>query len=262
MTPTIRDRVSRRADAALERWVRFTTPRVERVLDETDWTPDAPGAYCHRCGVTVGPGEATATGCGTCRDAPGLADGVVRLGAYADELREWVLAVKYQGWEAMAEALGRQLGAVVAQARPGAGDALAVVPLPMPWQRRLYRGIDHAALIAAGAATVLGAPMLRLLTKRNGPPQVSLPTSQRRRSGARGMRVRTIGPVVPNRRWIRDSTVLLVDDVCTTGASLRAAARLLRPLKPARIIVAVVAVSDDRARRQRHGPRDDVDRLA
>ncbi|HWB18803.1 MAG TPA: phosphoribosyltransferase family protein, partial [Phycisphaerales bacterium] len=49
---------------------------------------------------------------------------------------------------------------------------------------------------------------------------------------------------------------ILVDDVRTTGASIRAAARLLRALKPAKIIAAVLAVSDARARelRRAHAP--------
>ena len=43
--------------------------------------------------------------------------------------------------------------------------------------------------------------------------------------------------------------VVLVDDVRTTGSTIRTAARLLRRLGPARIVAAVIAVADDRDRR-------------
>jgi len=124
-----------------------------------------------------------------------------------------------------------------------------VVPMPMPWQRRIYRGIDHARLIAEGAAKEFNAPVLSMLSKRNGPPQVTLPRSQRKRSGSQGLKLRSYGKYIPGGRWIRGSVILLVDDVCTTGATLRAGLRLLRTLKPERIIAMVVAVSDDPARR-------------
>ena len=121
--------------------------------------------------------------------------------------------------------------------------------MPMPWQRRIYRGIDHARLIAEGEARVFNAPVLSMLCKRNGPPQVTLPRSQRKRNGSQGLKLRSYGRLIPGGKWIRGSVLLLVDDVCTTGATLRAGVRLLRTLKPERIIATVVAVSDDPARR-------------
>lgn len=243
-----------RLDAVFEHWIGFAMPHVESVLREANWKADRREDYCPRCGVTVGAGEQTQSGCGSCRDAPGLADGIVRLGSYADDLREWILALKYQSWAEMGLTLGRRLGQQVGEAGViDKADWAVVMPMPMPWPRRLYRGIDHARVIASGVARELEAPMILFLNKRNGPPQVSLPTSQRRRSGSRGLRVRSVGRFVPHAKWLRGATILLVDDVCTTGASVRAAARLLRPFKPERICAAVLGVSDDAARRKRTG---------
>ncbi len=50
---------------------------------------------------------------------------------------------------------------------------------------------------------------------------------------------------------LKGSTVVLVDDVRTTGSSIRTACRLLRPLRAQSIVVAVVSVSDESARRDR-----------
>jgi predicted phosphoribosyltransferase len=48
-----------------------------------------------------------------------------------------------------------------------------------------------------------------------------------------------------------DVDLVLVDDIRTTGASLKAAVRLLRSLKPRSVVCAVLAVSDAQARRAR-----------
>jgi predicted amidophosphoribosyltransferase len=228
-------------------WLGWTFPPTRLVFAETGWAPDDEGCYCGRCGASVGPGEVTPGGCGSCRDAPAPADGVVRLGAYSGRLREWVRAIKYRGWAEMADALGRRLGAAVArcQVRQGAldPDLTVAVPMPMPWQRRLYRGIDHARLIGAGVAAELDVGLLVALAKANGRPQVSLSAGQRARGGG-GLRLRRQA----RRLRLEDVQVILVDDVRTSGASLRAAGRLLRRLGPRRVLAAVLAVTDDRSR--------------
>jgi predicted amidophosphoribosyltransferase len=236
-------------DTLAERWIGYSLPPAGRVIEASDWAPDERDTYCPRCGDSVGPGEATDSGCGSCRDRPALTpDGVVRLGPYSGELRDWIIGIKYgRRWAEMAELLGRALGRAVRQADLIDIERAIVVPAPMPWQRRMYRGIDHARTIASGVARQLHAPSLNVLARANGPPQVSLSAGERARAGSRGLRRRRrIGG------WpLNGLHLVLVDDVRTTGASLKAAARLLRPLKPEKVIGAVLAVSDDRARRER-----------
>jgi predicted amidophosphoribosyltransferase len=235
-------------DAATDYWLGSTLPSAERAIAEADWEPDEPAAYCRRCGDSVGPGEARPSGCGSCRDRPAIADAVVRLGPYSGDLRRWVLAIKYhRRWAEMAEVLGRRLGEAVARCGVIDPRRAVIVPMPMPWQRRLYRGIDHARLIASAIARHLDAPLAAALAKAQGPPQVSRAPSLRARAGARGLSIRRrLGG------WdLSGLHVVIADDVRTTGASIRAAARLLRRLKPQRVVAAVVAVSDAAARRDR-----------
>jgi predicted amidophosphoribosyltransferase len=256
-------------DSLTEQWIGWSFPPPQRAMDEAGWRPDDRSDYCGRCGDSVGQGEATAEGCATCRKggelSGGLGDGVVRLGPYFEPLRGWVHAVKYYGWQEMAEALGRLLGRCVVSARVDSGDEpvvdldrAVVVPMPMPWQRRVYRGVDHALEIARAAAAEIGCPIARIMTRANHPPQVRLSASERKRSGGRGLRVRArIGWSGWKRgvaAWPLDGLdVMLVDDVRTTGATLRAAARLLAGLKPRRIVCGVIGVSDSAARRLRAG---------
>ncbi len=235
---------------AVERaWLGWSFAPPPRVLAETAWRPDEPAAFCPRCGSSVGYGEPTTRGCGSCRSRSVSTDCVVRLGAYTGPLREWVRAIKYRGWAEMADALGHRLGAAVARclrAESGLDPGRAVVvPMPMPWQRRLYRGVDHAALIAAAAASELGVPRMPLLVMSNGPPQVSLTAGRRPSRGARLRLSRRAARLV-----LDGLPVVLVDDVRTTGASLNAAARLVRRLGPGRVVAGVLAVTDDPARRR------------
>lgn len=238
-------------DDVTERWIGWTFPPVERAIERAKWKPDGFDAYCGRCGDSVGLGEATVDGCGTCRKGAelsgGIANGVVRLGPYVTSLRDWIVQIKYQRWAEMGEYLGRRLAEQIIASNLIDPKRAVVVPMPMPWQRRLYRGIDHSRLIGSAVARTFRAKLRNVLIKSNGPPQVALASSLRRRSGAHGLRIRK-----RLTRWnLNDAHLILVDDVRTTGASLRAATRLLKTLKPKRIICAVLAVSDSKARLDR-----------
>jgi len=238
-------------DELAECWLGHALPPVWREITETGWAPDLPARYCGRCGSSVGPGEVDAGGCAACRGRAGATpgtDAIVRLGPYAEPLRGWILKIKYgPRWEEMAEHLGRCLGRAALASGHVERSRAVVVPVPMPWRRRLCRGIDHAGVLARAVSESVSAPVATVLARAEGPTQASLPASDRRRTGGRGLRYRArLGT------WcLADLDVLLVDDVATTGASLRAAARLLRRLRPRRIVAAVVAVSDESARRAR-----------
>lgn len=251
MVNEARRRIGDYVDAVTERWIGWTFPPVQRAMDDAQWIPDERSVYCRRCGDSVGPGEATELGCATCRQGAelsgGIADGVVRLGPHVDALRDWIVKIKYQHWAEMGDCLGRCLAEQVRSANVIDVDRAVVVPMPMPWQRRIYRGIDHTKVMATGAAAELGAPVLSILAKANRPPQVTLPPSERRRSGGRGLSIRRRLGGWP----LNDLHVLLVDDVRTTAATLKGAAKLLTSLNPERIICGVLAVSDSKARRDR-----------
>ena len=232
--------LGRELDAAAERWIGYARPPLPRLFEGSAWRPDDRSAYCGRCGQAVGAREVGDRGCAACRARSASVDAVVRLGAYEGDLRAWIHDVKYERWAELGLCLGARLGAAVAQTGLVARGRAVVVPMPMPTARRVYRGIDHARVIATGAARVLDLPVVRLLAKSGGPPQVALAAGARRRRGGREVRLRR----APRPLWGEQTQLLLVDDVLTTGASVRAAASRLRALGPSRVVAGVLAVAD------------------
>lgn len=137
---------------------------------------------------------------------------------YGGPVADAIQRFKYDG----RSELGAALGSLMASgARRWAGKVDAVVPVPLHWRRRRSRGYDQAALLATPVANVLGIPaLLRGLRRvRNTPSQVDLPHGERQQNIA--------GAFAPWRlRGLRRA--LLIDDVKTTGATLRAASESLR----------------------------------
>jgi ComF family protein len=135
-----------------------------------------------------------------------------------------IRAFKYQGRRALAEPLARLMkeagGAVLA-------GADAVVPVPLHPVKALVRGFNQADDLAAH----LGPPVWRVLRRtRLSAPQAALP-AHRRPANVRGAFAPCFGIVfAPARSWRRrleGRTVVLIDDVMTTGATLDACSEVL-----------------------------------
>lgn len=228
-------------------------PPIDIALREEPIVPDPPGTWCLRCGESIGRGESTRRGCATCRGKATPLRAVVRLGVYAAPISRHVLRVKRARWFSMGESLGQALAEQVKVSLPPALWPEAVASIPMPVLRRWWRGIDHAEVIATALARRLGVPFLQPLTQRLGPTQVS----QSRTDRARNVGRFTSSPAVCA-SLSRTRPLLLVDDVRTTGATLRQAANEIRRETGLSVVAAVVAVVPSPRRRVHEfgiGPR-------
>lgn len=159
-------------------------------------------------------------------------------GSYRGPLGRLVRAAKYRPSTALLRALGARLGTLAAARWPDFCDAASVVPVPPDTDRQRRRGVDHTGLLAAAVAAALPHPrphrsMLR--RNRSTPPQSLLPTA-RREANVRG----AVDLRLPRGYQVAD-WILLVDDVSTSGASLRACRATLLAGGATEVRAAVVA---------------------
>ena len=207
---------------------------------------------CDACGLPLpaAPGAAHGGGdCATCRmRAPG-AESPARqraAGWYRGALRAIIRAFKYQGRRSLAEplaALMREAGAPLLMA------ADIVVPVPLHPRRRRARGFNQARDLALR----LGPPVADVLRRtRNTRQQTALPAG-RRRANVAGAFELSCGKPFRVRNPVVGRTVVVADDVLTTGATLDACARALRAAG-ARAVFGLTAARVAPRRRRRSPP--------
>jgi ComF family protein len=170
---------------------------------------------CSRCGRFFdGAGEAHL--CAACLGEPPPFAVHRSCGAYRGRLKDALLLFKYRRYRP----LGRALALFVQEARRKDGafwDGVdALVPVPLHALRARERGFNQSAVLAREIGKLRGMPVeSRVLRKvRNAPPQTSLERAGRLTSVRGAYRA-----VRPER--VRGRTLMLVDDVYTTGATLR-----------------------------------------
>ena len=146
--------------------------------------------------------------------------------SYDGPVRAAVVAHKERGRTALAEPLGRALARAVRAAAPRAGP-FAVVPVPSTRRSVRARGHDptwrmaEAAVVELRAAGAHAGLVRALRHRRKVADQASLPAGRRAANLAGALEAVPEAPLAGR-------TVVLVDDVITTGATLAEAARALR----------------------------------
>ena len=186
------------------------------------------GPACAGCGLPfdVDRGE---TLCGACLADPPPHDGVRAAVAYGDVARALVLKLKHGRRIGMARTIGRHL----ARAAQGEADAL-LVPVPLHRWRIWRRGFNQSALLAQEIGRRTGLTVRAdLLERRKATPMLG---GLGRTARARALRGAFAVPS-GKKSVLRGRTVMLVDDVYTSGATTAACARVLKRAGAARVIV-------------------------
>lgn len=171
--------------------------------------------FCPRCGRPT----TTARLCNWCREAPPQIDGIRAVAYLEGPLRAAILRFKYSNMRVLATSLGHIMAHHVSKDRLPVD---VVVPVPLHPQRLRERGYNQAALLAREVAKAVDLPVLQdgLMRVRSTLPQVGL-SARERRDNVRG----AFGCV---EEGLKGQRILLVDDVCTTGATLDACTIALR----------------------------------
>jgi ComF family protein len=157
--------------------------------------------------------------CPQCRQFPLEIDGIRSAVMFEGPLRQAIHHLKYRGRTSLAEPLGELLSA---RWRAGPLPADLIVPVPLHASRLRERGYNQSTLLAQQLSHASGLPLVESALKRirATSPQVTLNAAERKVNVSNAFEAS--GDIVRGRQ------VLLVDDVCTTGATLGSSSIALR----------------------------------
>lgn len=186
-------------------------------------------AFCQACGS--GAGHERGWICEKCRQrlasswvgagpAPGDCgvEGAAFAYSYHGPAGGLVRNMKYRGVSELGDMMARDMVRALGSIEPVRADL--VVPVPMHRRRVMHRGFNHADILAEKVAGIKGIETRRVLERtRNNRQQARLSGMERRLNMENAISVS--GDV-------KGKCVLLVDDVCTTGATAAACEQALR----------------------------------
>ena len=188
--------------------------------------PPLPFARCPRCALPLDENGV----CADCRRATPPFTATAAIGLYDGRLREAIQRLKYRDDFRLAQPLGLLLARQVAKL----GLIDRIVPVPLHITRLRQRTYNQSQLLAQAIGKELRIPPAPRTLKRlqATTPQQSL-SGEERLANLRGM--------FALRDDVRGLRVLLVDDVMTTGATLRECADVLLAGGAAEVVAAVAA---------------------
>jgi ComF family protein len=173
---------------------------------------------CTRCGDPLPSWRVIsveAAVCPRCRRRPSALSSLRAIGGYEGPLRAILHALKYRGRRSVSSPLAALM---LRECADALHEADMLVPVPLHWRKRRARGFNQAEELARR----LPLPVLRALRRtRATPSQTDLPAARRHANVRGAFRVR-------RRANVGGRRIVLIDDVCTTGATLEACARVLR----------------------------------
>lgn len=161
---------------------------------------------------------------------------------YAGSVRRAVKALKFDNHRSAAVHFAKAMADMEQVSGLSVAEFVTAVPLSRKRMRR--RGYNQSELIARQYALFKGMPYLETLEKHKHTPKQSLQLSAKARAANVKGCYRVLEPDV-----IRNKTIVLIDDVYTTGATMRECARTLRK-GGARCVIGLAGAASGRRKKQ------------
>lgn len=142
------------------------------------------------------------------------------------EVSRAIVEFKYHGRSRLAAELGREMAIELIPSGYFA-DIDALVPVPIHFTRRMRRGYNQSEMIAEGVSEVTGIPVENLLRATHSRSTQTRKSATEREKNAAKNRFRVKKGVD-----LSGKHLMLIDDVCTTGATIRACLNTFRRTCP------------------------------
>ena len=171
---------------------------------------------CPRCGRP----QASGIVCPSCRQLQSEVDGMRSPFRFDEVMRKAIHQLKYYNLKAISFCLAELLADYL-QSNPLPGEAL--VPVPLHPQRLRERGYNQSSLLTRELGKLVNLPVIEdcLVRIKEAKPQVKA-------SSVRERRENVIGAFTCRDDKVSDKQIILIDDVCTSGATLESCATALK----------------------------------
>jgi len=196
------------------------------------------GLSCAKCGLPLPDGGEH---CRVCRlGGPGYAfDKLVSVFEYTGGVQKLLYKFKYNGKHFLSKDLAFQMHQCIKD-NPFYQNIDYIFPVPLHYARRVKRGYNQAELLAKHLSHFSGIPILKNLLKRTKRTKAQFLLNKKERL----LNMENSFALNKDKAaLIKNKTILLVDDIATTCATLNECAKALKPAR-ARKIIAVTAARD------------------
>ena len=205
-----------------------------------DLIPYVKDTCCTRCGATQGPYATVKEeeGCSRCKGKKFHFDAVTPVTHFDGVARDLIHKFKY----AKLRFLCRTLNEIVTT-RPGLKQIVqevdVIVPVPLHWLKKFHRGFNQSELLSRGIQNHFPKPVStkNLCRVRNTVSQTYLSKTKRQENVHNAFKVRRPG-------LFAGKSILLVDDVLTTGVTASECARKLKEAGAGRVHLFVLAIAE------------------
>ncbi|OIP27394.1 MAG: amidophosphoribosyltransferase [Chloroflexi bacterium CG_4_9_14_3_um_filter_45_9] len=171
---------------------------------------------CPKCGKP----QASGIVCPSCRQRKAVIDGIRSPFLFDNVMRKAIHQFKYYNLKAISSCLAQFLADYLAT-NPLPGEVL--VPVPLHPKRLKQRGYNQSSLLAREVSKLVNLPVIEncLIRAKQGQPQVKTTSVEERQKNV-------IDAFVGRDERVSGKQIILIDDVCTSGATLESCARALK----------------------------------
>ncbi|OGW02978.1 MAG: hypothetical protein A2889_03015 [Nitrospinae bacterium RIFCSPLOWO2_01_FULL_39_10] len=204
-----------------------------------DKIPFIKGSTCAKCGipfeVTYPIEEDFNYLCGECRNSPPLFDRALSVCQYDETARDIISAYKYHN----KPYIGKDLVSIILKFLDEKITELSselIIHVPLHIKRLKERGYDQAYILSEGIGIRLGIPVSygNLVRMRYTAPQVNLSGSERMKNVKGAF-------LITDPSELKDKSILLIDDVFTTGATIKESVKVIKRAGAGKVYVLTFA---------------------